>query len=65
MRKILYRSDMIQCALCLDAPCSRVCGQIDPAVLLRNIWFGIPAPDARRLVKRHACAPVRYRYNSS
>ena len=37
--KKLYRSDMINCALCHDAPCSRVCCKLDPAALLRSIWF--------------------------
>lgn len=35
----LYRSDMIRCALCQDAPCTKACGRLDPARLLRMIWF--------------------------
>ena len=37
--KKIYRSDMIKCALCYNAPCSGACGKIDPARLLRGIWF--------------------------
>ena len=37
--KKLYRSDMLKCALCYDAPCSKVCEKLDPAKLLRSIWF--------------------------
>ena len=37
--KKLYRSDMINCALCHDAPCSAACGKLDPAKLLRSVWF--------------------------
>ena len=56
MRKILYRSDMIQCALCLDAPCSRACGRIDPAALLRNIWFDNEKTAAYTLPAENPCA---------
>ena len=38
--KTLYRSDMLRCALCLDAPCTRACGRLDCAGLLRSVWFG-------------------------
>lgn len=37
--KKLFRSDMVRCVLCKDAPCTEVCGKIDPARLLRSIWF--------------------------
>ena len=35
----LKRSDMISCVLCKDAPCSSACEKIDPAKVLRSIWF--------------------------
>ena len=35
----LKRSDMIGCVLCKDAPCSSACEKIDPAKVLRSIWF--------------------------
>lgn len=37
--KKIHRSDMIKCVLCSDAPCTAACGKIDPARLLRSIWF--------------------------
>ena len=37
--RLIRRSDMIRCALCADAPCSRACTELDPAALLRSIWF--------------------------
>ena len=36
----LFRSDMLKCALCQDAPCSAACSRgIDPAKKLFSIWF--------------------------
>ena len=35
--KKIARSEMMRCALCLDAPCSAVCPALDPAGLLRSI----------------------------
>ena len=35
----LFRSDMLKCALCSDAPCSTACGKLNCAALLRSIWF--------------------------
>ena len=37
--KNLFRSDMVRCVLCKDAPCTKACGKIDPARILRSIWF--------------------------
>lgn len=37
-RKI-KRKDMINCVLCNEAPCSAVCQKLNPAGLLRSIWF--------------------------
>ncbi|MBQ6518873.1 MAG: NAD-dependent dihydropyrimidine dehydrogenase subunit PreA [Anaerolineaceae bacterium] len=37
---IIRRSDMINCVLCHDAPCSAACPfGVDPAGKLRSIWF--------------------------
>ena len=36
---VIPRKEMISCALCGDAPCSAACGCLDPAALLRRIWF--------------------------
>ena len=37
--KRFRRSDMIRCALCHNAPCTASCEELDPAMLLRSIWF--------------------------
>ena len=36
---IICRADMIQCALCGDAPCDAACGKLNPSSLLRSVWF--------------------------
>ena len=35
----INRSDMLMCVLCHDAPCSASCNSLDPAKMLRSIWF--------------------------
>ena len=38
--RVIRRSDMINCVLCHDAPCSAACPYaLDPAKRLRSIWF--------------------------
>ena len=39
LERTLYRSDMLKCMLCHDAPCTNACPKMDPAKLLRSIWF--------------------------
>ena len=56
MLKQLHRSDMIRCALCYDAPCTAACGKIDPARLLRSIWFNNERCAAARLPEINPCA---------
>ena len=53
-RKI-FRSDMIRCALCADAPCTGACGRLDAAALLRSIWFGNEKGAASRLPGENPC----------
>ncbi len=54
-RKI-YRSDMLRCVLCHDAPCSSSCGRIDPAGMLRSIWFDNEKAAAARFPEESPCA---------
>ncbi|MDO5132362.1 MAG: NAD-dependent dihydropyrimidine dehydrogenase subunit PreA [Eubacteriales bacterium] len=54
-RKI-YRSDMLECVLCQDAPCSRACSRLDPAAMLRSIWFGNERAAADRFPDPNPCA---------
>ena len=51
----IYRTDMLRCALCADAPCSRACGQIDPASMLRSIWFENEKTAALRFPAENPC----------
>ncbi len=52
----LTRADMLRCALCADAPCSKACGRIDVAALLRSIWFSDEKDAAFRLPAEDLCA---------
>ena len=49
------RSDMIRCALCADAPCSAACGKLDPAGLLRGVWFHNEQGAALKLPAENPC----------
>ena len=51
----IQRSDMIRCVLCENAPCSSACREIDPASLLRSIWFDNEKTAARRLPEQNPC----------
>ena len=53
--KMLYRSDMIRCLLCRDAPCARACTKLDPAALLRSIWFDNESGAAAKLSDTLPC----------
>ena len=54
--KIIYRADMLKCVLCMDAPCTAACGKLDPAKLLRSIWFDNEKLAATRLPEENPCA---------
>lgn len=47
---------MLDCVLCYDAPCTRACGKMDPAALLRSCWFENDAAAADRLPQSNLCA---------
>ncbi len=51
----LTRADMLRCALCSDAPCSAACKELDPAGLLRGVWFDNEKTAAARLPNPHPC----------
>ena len=51
----LYRTDMLRCVLCHDAPCSGVCAETDPAKLLRSIWFDDEKAAASGLPEHNPC----------
>ena len=56
LSKKLYRSDMINCALCHNAPCSGACGKLDTATLLRSVWFDNEKTAADILPDENPCA---------
>ncbi len=54
-QSVMKRSDMISCALCKDAPCTAACGRMDPAGLLRSIWFENEKTAAARVPEESPC----------
>ena len=53
--RTIHRKDMIRCALCHDASCTAACGKLDPAALLRSIWFDDEKAAAARLPEQDPC----------
>ena len=51
----LFRSDMLKCALCQDAPCTTACNGLEPAELLRSVWFDNEKGAAARLPAENPC----------
>ena len=56
LERQFFRSDMVRCALCSEAPCSSACGKLDPASLLRSIWFDNENTAAGKLPDDNPCA---------
>ena len=54
--EIISRSEMIRCALCLDAPCDAACEKLMPSGLLRSIWFSNEQTAAQGLPEQNLCA---------
>ena len=52
---MIRRVDMIHCALCADAPCDAACPKLDPAALLRSVWFRNEQAAALRLPAGNPC----------
>ena len=53
---VMMRSDMLRCVLCREAPCSKVCGKLDPAKALFGIWFKNEKTAAAALPGENLCA---------
>lgn len=52
---MISRTDMIRCALCLDAPCDKACEKVKPAGLLRSVWFQNEQTAVQRLPEENPC----------
>ena len=52
---LIFRSDMIRCALCADAPCGSACGKMPVADFLRSVWFRNEQTAALRLPENNPC----------
>ncbi len=55
-KRKLFRQDMIRCVLCKDAPCTQACTEMDPAALLRSIWFDNELSAAAELPALNPCS---------
>ena len=51
----ISRSDMIRCVMCDQAPCDSACTRMNPAALLRNLWFQNEQIAAQRLSAENPC----------
>ena len=57
LEKKLKRKDMINCVLCANAPCDAACNKnVQPAKLLRSVWFDNEAFAAASLPAANPCA---------
>ncbi|MCR5813456.1 MAG: NAD-dependent dihydropyrimidine dehydrogenase subunit PreA [Desulfovibrio sp.] len=57
VQPIIKRRDMINCVLCSDAPCTAACPlNLQPAELLRSIWFDGESHAALSLPKANLCS---------
>ena len=52
---LISRTDMIRCALCMNAPCDAACQRLQPSGLLRSVWFRNEQCAALRLPKENPC----------
>ena len=55
IKKQIERSEIIRCALCCDAPCSAACPKLDPAKLIRSVWFNNEGTAAGSLPEENPC----------
>ena len=54
-KRNIYRDDLFPCALCEDAPCTKACGKMDCASMLRSAWFDNEQGAARALPGQFPC----------
>ena len=56
LERQIARSELIRCALCKDAPCTAACGKLDPARILRSLWFDAEKAAAANFPAVNPCA---------
>jgi len=55
LKTTIQRDDLFPCALCENAPCTKACGTMDCAALIRSAWFDNEQGAARALPKHLHC----------
>ena len=55
-QKHITRSELLRCTLCKDAPCTDACGVLDPARMLRRLWFDDEKTAAATFPDENPCA---------
>ena len=55
LNRKMFRTDMLRCALCHDAPCGRACEALRPDAVLRSIWFANEGSAAAQLPEKNPC----------
>lgn len=54
-QRSIYRSDMINCAICGNAPCTKACPALMPSDILRSLWFNNENAVAATLPEKNVC----------
>ena len=52
----ITRAELFRCVLCKDAPCTAACGVLDPARILRRLWFDNEKYAAASFPNENLCA---------
>ena len=52
----ITRSELLRCVMCMDAPCTEACGTLDPARILRHLWFDNEKTAAAGFPNENPCA---------
>ena len=53
---MIRRVDIMNCVMCHDAPCDKVCPRLEPSKTLRSVWFGNSRAASGLLPEGNVCA---------
>ena len=53
---MIRRVDVMNCVMCHDAPCDKVCPRLEPSKTLRSVWFGNSRAASGLLPEGNVCA---------